>query len=501
MQLFQNGFVVDGTGAAGRVADVLIDGATIAAVAPHLHAPDAQRIDCSGLAVAPGFIDAHSHSDVKVLENRPDKARQGVTTEIVGNCGFSAFPSGPHPEAVRDYANGILCGGEAWQWPQAAAYAADARRLSANANVYALTGHGTLRVAQAGMRQGALDAADLAALEASLDTALAGGAIGFSTGLMYAPGSSAPFDELQRCCSIVARHDGSYCTHMRSYSWDLLDSLEEQFRIAEAARCRLQISHLQVVGRANWDKQEQALERIEAARRSGLDVEFDCYPYLAGSTVLQQLLPQHALEGGAAGFLGRIANAAVRRDVARETEAMLAQTWADIMISGVASPANQPLVGMTVAEIAFQRECAPVDAVIDLLIEEETDVKMISFNQSEENLRVTLTHPLSVVISDGFYVQGRPHPRLFGTFPELLGKYVREKRWMTLESAVHKITGKPAMRFRLAGRGLLKPGAFADVTIFDPVTIGSPASYSDPQQPPTGVHLVLREGKEIYRKP
>jgi dihydroorotase/N-acyl-D-amino-acid deacylase len=498
--LLANGRIVDGTGTREYDADLLIVDRRIAAIDRAIHNDDAMRIDCTGLVIAPGFIDAHSHSDVKVFENRLDKVRQGVTTEIVGNCGFSAFPCGHTCSSLREYANGIFCGSNSWGWRSASEYLKEIEEQSRAANVFALTGHGSLRVALAGMRQGVLADAELEQIAGLLEDSLSGGSIGFSTGLMYAPGSSAAFDELRQLCSVAAKHDATYCTHMRSYSWDLLEAIEEQIRLAEEAGCRLQLSHLQAVGRANWPKQEKAFELIDRARKSGVDIEFDSYPYLAGSTMLHQLLPQSALDGGLPAMVNRLTNAQARRDIARETEARMAQTWDDIMITGVTSQRNELVVGLTVNEIALNRGVEPIEAALDLLVEAEGDVKMISFNQSEENLRTLLTHPLCTVISDGFYVKGRPHPRLFGTFPELLGKYCRDKKWLPLEEAVHKVTGKPAQRFRLKDRGILRPGAHADVTVFDPGTVNTPATYSNPEQPPIGITLVLREGQELFRQ-
>ena len=495
--LLTNGRMVDGTGKPARSAEVLIDGARIAEVAPKIDAQADRTIDCEGMVIAPGFIDAHSHSDLQVLENLGDKTRQGVTSEVVGNCGFSAFPCGSHAEELREFANGIFCGGDEWGWRSAAEYLAEAQRRAQQASAFPLIGHGTLRIAHAGLRQGALEEATVDEMCGSVEEAISGGAIGFSTGLMYAPGSSAPFEELARLCKAVARKGAIYCTHMRSYAWELLEAIDEQVALARSSGCRLQISHLQSVGRTNWPKMEKAFEKIEAARQSGIDVEFDIYPYLAGSTVLSQLLPQSALDGGVGALMGRLTNAAERSEIAKETEDMLARRWSDVLISGVRTAGNQPVVGMTMEEIAVQRGVRPVEAVIDLLIEEEAAVQMICFNQSEPNLRALLTHPLCTVISDGFYVKGRPHPRLFGTFPELLGRYCRELQWFPLEEAVQKITGKPARRFGLKDRGVLEAGAWADVTVFDPGTVGSPATYSDPKQPPTGIRWVMREGRMV----
>jgi dihydroorotase/N-acyl-D-amino-acid deacylase len=279
---------------------------------------------------------------------------------------------------------------------------------------------------------------------------------------------------------------------MRSYSFELLESVEEQLALARATGCRLQISHLQAVGQANWDKQRRALDAIEAAAREGINVEFDIYPYRAGSTVMTQLLPQWALEGGTDRMISRLRDTTERRRIAEEAVSSMAQRWRDIFVTSVRSGLNQRLVGQHLDEIAARLGVDPIDAAIDLIIQEEGAVNIVSFNQSEENLRELLTHPLCSVISDGFYVNGRPHPRLHGTFPFLLGQIARDEKWMPLESAIHKITEKPAARLGLRDRGRIATGLRADLVVFDPAVISSPATYENPEQDPVGVVAVYR---------
>jgi dihydroorotase/N-acyl-D-amino-acid deacylase len=450
-------------------------------------------LDCAGLTIAPGFVDGHSHSDLQALENRPEKALQGVTTEVVGNCGFSAYPAADLP-ALRDFANGLFRGGDDWGWPTAAEYLADAASRARLVNVVSQVGHGTLRIAVAGTRLGPLSEAQVDRMEQLLDESLAAGACGFSTGLMYSPGESAPFDELERLCRVVARRGKIYTTHMRDYGFRLGEAVGEQLELARRTGCRLQISHFQAVGEANWGRQGPALEQIESARAEGIDVAFDCYPYVAGSTVLSQLLPQWALEGGNPGLVARLTDPDSRARIARETIAGMAHRWTDLYISAVASADNQAVVGRNIEEIAAMRGCEPIDVVLDLIVEERGAVNMLEFNQSEENLRQTLTHPLSNVISDGFYVNGRPHPRLHGTFPELLGRVCRDKAWMSLPDAIRKITSRPAERFGLTDRGLVRSGYRADLVVFDAERIGSPATYDVPEQAPVGIRHVIRDG-------
>jgi dihydroorotase/N-acyl-D-amino-acid deacylase len=329
-----------------------------------------------------------------------------------------------------------------------------------------------------------------------LEAAFAAGAAGFSTGLMYAPGSSAPRDELEALalCRVVAKHGKVYSTHMRSYFADLVPAIEEQVQLARHSGCRLQISHLQAVGAKNWPEHAKALRAIEDAAADGVDIAFDCYPYVAGSTVLTQLLPQRVLDGGTGAMMARLTDQDERRRIAHEVVSTIAQGWRDVYISAVGSKGNQGAVGSNLQQIADERSCAPVDALIDLIIEERGDVNMLSFNQSEENLRLSLTHPLAIVISDGFYVKGRPHPRLHGTFPLLLGTMSRKRGWLTLEEAVHKITQRPAQRFHMRDRGTLTPGAWADVTVFDASEVDSPATYDEPELPPVGIRYVFRNG-------
>lgn len=487
------GTILDGTGGPPIDADVLVSHGRIAGIGPFTLAED-PSIDCTGRTIAPGFIDGHSHSDLQVLENRPEKLLQGVTTEVVGNCGFSPYPAPEDRRPLHEFANGIFCGGGEWGWRSARDYL-DAVRAQARCGVASLVGHGTLRIAVAGNQSGPLAAADVDRMAGILDECLAEGACGFSTGLMYSPGESAPFEELERLCGVVARRGRIYTTHMRDYGFRLDDAVKEQIDLARRAGCRLQISHLQAVGVANWTRQRPALDRIEQARTSGVDVAFDCYPYVAGSTVLTQLLPQRALDGGIPGLLARLADPGERRTLARETIAGMAHRWTDLFISSVASERNRGVVGRDLQAIAEERGCEPIDAVLDLLLEERGAVNMLEFNQSEANLRETLTHPLSNIISDGFYVNGRPHPRLHGTFPHLLGSICREKRWMELPEAVHKITGRPAERFGLHDRGLLRAGYAADLVVFDAGRIGSPATYENPEQAPQGIEYVIRGGE------
>jgi dihydroorotase/N-acyl-D-amino-acid deacylase len=491
--------IVDGTGAAPFPGNVFVSGNRISDIGNLDPPPGAEVIDCSGLVVAPGFIDGHSHSDLQVLENRPEKLLQGVTTEVVGNCGFSPYPCNDRAAELREFANGILCGNDSWSWPDVQSYTSDIQS-KCRTGVLSLVGHGSLRVAFAGHELGPLSEAVLRAMEQALDNALEQGAAGLSTGLMYSPGSSAPVEELDRLSEIVARHGKLVASHMRDYSDFVCEAVAEQIGIAQRTGCRLQISHLQAVGPRNWPKQDDALKTIEEASRLGVDIAFDCYPYTRGATVLTQILPQWALEGGFAGLVNRLASTSERDRIATEMNRSLAQGWAGVLIAGVRSSLRQDLIGLSIEEIAQFRHQEPAMAALDLLLEEGGAVNMLEINQSEENLRQVLTHPLSIVISDGFYVNGRPHPRLHGTFPYLLGEISRRRKWLTLPEAVHKITDKPAQRFGLLQRGQVRRSYYADLTVFDEALIHSPATYDDPAIAPVGICYVIREGQVLVRR-
>ncbi|MBL0157344.1 MAG: amidohydrolase family protein [Bryobacterales bacterium] len=355
--LLKNGILYDGSGADPVPGDLLIDGGRIASIGV-INAPLCRTLDCTGLAVAPGFIDLHSHSDLQVLESeRTEKVLQGVTTEVVGNCGFSPFPQGSHAHELCEFGGGILGRPAGWGWASAKAYLDTVAESGKNVRVAPLAGHGSLRVAVAGLRQGPLSTTEMDRLAGLLADSLDAGCAGFSTGLMYAPGSSAAPEELEHLCRLVAARDRLYTTHMRSYAQGLVEAVREQIALARATGCRLQISHLQAAGRANWNLQQRALDEIETARAAGVDVEFDIYPYQCGSTVLTQWLPFWALDGGATALVERLRTPATRALVRDETEGGMAQSWSDITISGVASAANAALIGRTIADVAAERGC------------------------------------------------------------------------------------------------------------------------------------------------
>jgi N-acyl-D-amino-acid deacylase len=496
MLLLQDCTLYDGSGEPPRMGNLLIRDGHIAAVGLVEIPTGAEVLALRGLAVAPGFIDLHSHSDIQSLEGDMAKAQQGVTTELVGNCGFSAFPNAGCAAEVGAYNLGILSATRTFA--SARDFLAAAKSDQASAHLESLVGHGTLRTAVR-TRYPEADRNKLIELEAALlEQAFSEGAAGFSSGLMYAPGASAPREELEALCAATARHGKLYATHMRSYSWQLLESIDEQVTLARTAGCRLQISHLQAVGKANWHKQPEAIARIEAAQDEGIDIGFDAYPYCAGCTVLEQLVPQQALEYGFAPFARQLADRAYCRSIEQALREQTAQAWTDIYIAfhGPLS-SGRDVAGQTIAQIAETWAQEPEAVVIDLLLESAGHVNILSFNQSEPNLRAALTHPLASVITDGIHLGDHSHPRLYGTFPHLLGELCRQHRWMPLETAIRKITALPASRLGLADRGRLAVGCRADLVVFDSAAIGSASSYESPRHSPTGIRHLYRAGRQI----
>jgi N-acyl-D-amino-acid deacylase len=495
MILLTGGTVYDGSGRPPEIGSVLIDRERIRAVGRMQASSAMQEVDCCGLAIAPGFIDVHSHSDLEVLEHRAEKIRQGVTAEVVGNCGFSLFPAIEGVDLVPSF--DIFERRGSRTWTDAREYFEDLDRAGSRTNVGALTGHASLRGSVMGMGPEKADAATLERMQSALEESLEQGSLGLSTGLNEVPSSYADLDELTELCKVVERHDALYTSHLRDYKFHLLEAVDEALELGRRTGVAVELSHLQAVGRKNWHVQDVVLEHVEKARSQGVEVGIDAYPYLAGSCHLTQILPTWALAGGTAALMDRLRNPETRGRIAAETDEGMANTWHEIVIAWVAG--NAHLVGKTIKELADERSCAGVETALSLLQENEGRLRIISFNQSEENLRKVLTHPLNVVITDGLWTEGKPHPRTFGTYPLFLGRYVRDLKWMTLSEAINKVTALPAKRFRLKDRGEVRAGCFADLTVFDPERIGTASSYMEPDQLPQGIAHVMVNGSWAVR--
>jgi N-acyl-D-aspartate/D-glutamate deacylase len=502
------GTVVDGTGAPGRPADVGIASGRIEVVGDlGDRAPGTPRIDATGLVVAPGWVDLHSHSDLTLLSDgrARSKIAQGVTTEVNGNCGMGGVPL---PRAVAELTRAAHATIDpdptvAWDWADLAGYAAALDRAGLAVNTAPLVGHLPLRIAIAGESARALTTEERTALSDSIDACLADGAIGVSTGLMYPPAMSADLDELVDIGRAVARRDAMLAIHMRNYSDHLLDAVDEALTIARRSGCRLQISHLAVAGRRNWGAVPRALERIERAHRDGVDVAVDIYPYIAGSANLSQLLPEWAQAGGPAAIVARLASAGERTRIIEDWQTSLFFGWVEIEVAST-EPGLEETLGLTVEAIAATWSMDPNQAALDLIERSDNRVQMVAYGRSEDDLRAVLTHELTSIGSDGLAMDpdgassaGRPHPRSFGCYPRFLGRYVRDAGLVSLERAVQMATSAPADRAGLWDRGRIREGAVADLVVFDPMTIADGATFQAPTLAPVGIRHVVVAGRPV----
>jgi N-acyl-D-amino-acid deacylase len=506
--------VIDGTGRAGGRADVGIRGEVIEAIGDLSREPAGRVLNASGRVLAPGFIDMHSHSDWRLWGNRraESKIRQGVTTEVVGNCGFSPAPtSTAFLEELRRFALYVPAGMD-FSWRSVGDYLRTFDRGGTALNVIQLVGHGTLRVAAMGFARRPPSADELTTMQRLMHDAMEDGAWGLSTGLIYAPGSYATTEEIVAVARVLARQRGFYASHIRGEGATLLDAVREAIRIGREAELPVQISHVKAAGRPNWGKVADALALIDAARAEGLDVMGDVYPYTASSTSLRTLLPDWVLEGGVDAMLKRIEDAGLRSRIRKELEAppVAGQSlldrvgWDNVMIAWC--PKRKDAEGRRIAEIAAARRLDPLDAVFELLRDAQGVASMILFQLDEADLRRALAHPHVMIGSDGSALAtsgemsaGKPHPRSYGTFPRVLGEYAREQRVLSLPEAIHKMTGLPARRLGLRDRGVIRVGARADLVIFDAKRIADRATYEDPHRYPVGVEHVVVNGSIVVK--
>jgi N-acyl-D-amino-acid deacylase len=505
------GQVIDGTGAPARRADVGVTGARISAVGDLSTEPAGRTIDAAGRTVTPGFIDMHSHSDWRLWGNRraESKIRQGVTTEVVGNCGFSPAPvSDEYRSEMQGFALYVPPGMD-FSWNSVGDYLARYERDGVALNVAQLIGHGTLRLAAMGFARRPPTAREQTHMERMMDEAMADGAYGLATGLIYAPGSYAATEEIVGIARRAAGGRGFYASHIRGEGATLLDAVAEAIRVGREGGLPTQVSHVKAAGRPNWGRVANALALIDAARAQGQDVMADVYPYTASSTTLRTLLPDWVLEGGIDAMLKRLADRAtrerIRRDLTGGGETLLrGLDWADIMVAY--SPSRPDAQGRRIAEIAAARGEDPLDAAIELIVAEQGKGYMILFQLDEADLRRALVHPHVMIGSDGSALapygplgEGKPHPRSYGTFPRVLGEYAREQRVLSLAQAIHKMTGLPARRLNLKNRGIIREGAKADLVVFDARRIADAATYQDPHRYPAGIDHVLVNGRFVIK--
>lgn len=509
--------VFDGAGSEPYVADVIVRDGRI----DPANDPKVRAIDGEGLILAPGFIDCHCHDDLAMLRepDRPEKVAQGVTTVVTGNCGFSLFPCTAFSQ--RDLVQhagsllGSLTADEVFE--SIDGYRSAMHQAGIAINVAPLVGHGPIRLEQTGFEDRPATPEERRHMASRLQDQLLSGAAGLSLGLVYPPSAFADREELLELCRTAQRCGKPVAAHIRTYEAGLLDAAEEFIDLLRTSGAKGVLSHLQAAGRSNWGLVVRALEKLDAACQEGIDIAFDMYPYLAGSSYALQLLPPRETAGGIEALKAKFRNAAERdrlrakiADPKPDEDGWQSKIgiigWDSVLIAGAGVASLKPLEGKTMQEAANDGD--PFSILERLVLEEDGATAVILFQLAESDVRSAFTHLLHMVGSDGIPRQtGRPHPRAFGAFPRVLDKLVRQDRWLSLSEAVRRMTSEPAKRFNMAERGYIRPGAVADLVLFEP-GFRDLATYEDPRRLAEGARYVwvngipvLAEGKATGARP
>ncbi len=508
--VIKNGRIADGTGNPWFLADVGIKDGKIGRIGSLDGEPAGEIIDANGFVVAPGFIDMHCHSDAVVFARPRDQGKilQGVTTEVVGNCGSSAAPVNEETlPALQDYLAPLFGTFPlAWDWKSIGEYLERVEENKTISNVAALVGHGSVRVAVMAFDNREPTPDELAKMKELVAQALDEGAFGLSSGLIYPPGLFSKTDEMVELCQVIAQKGGFYATHIRGESDDVIESTKEALEVARRTGVALEISHHKTAGRGNWGKSHQTLRLIDEARQAGIDVTCDVYPYIAASTSLGTLLPPWMQAGGIEAMLERLQRPEIREQIKQEfihglpgwENYVKSAGWPSVMVAYCET--NKSCEGKTLQEIADKLQIEPADALFKILMEEKAKALMCVFSMDEADVRYIIRHPASMIGSDAIPSPGKPHPRYYGTFPRVLNKYVRQDKVISLEEGIRKMTSLPAQRLGLRGRGLIGEGLWADIVVFNPETVEDKATFTEPQQYPVGIEYVLVNGQVAVRK-
>lgn len=508
--VIKDGLVYDGLGSSPVSTDIGIQGDMIGKIGKIPSGRGKHVIDAQGLSITPGFIDVHDHTDIGLLVNPKAESavRQGITTLVSGNCGSSPFPVAEEiydefRENLEDIYKIQL------DWIDLKGFFSQLEQKGMAVNYATLVGQGTIRGAVVGFNDRAAKPEEMEKMQNLVENNIKDGAFGLSSGLEYAPGSYASSEEIIELCRVVSRMKGVYATHMRDEGDRLLESIEESIDVSRRTGVTLQISHFKVAYPRNWNKLDDALSKLENARKEGISVYCDRYPYIAGSTGLSFYFPLWARQGTTEEFLSRLKNPSMEnrlREYVNSQEEKLG-SWDKVFITSVVTDKNQGFQGKNILQAAKETGKEPYEFMRDLLIEEENQVGMVSFMMKEENLKRILGFPLVGIGCDGSAIapygllgRGKPHPRSYGTFPRVLGKYVRDEKISTVEEMIKKITSIPADRFGFSNRGKLQPGYLADIVVFDENTIEDLATYEDPHQYPVGIEYVLINGQTVIDK-
>lgn len=503
--LIKGGLVFDGLGNEGVEQDILIKNDKIVKIGGIAESKSYNIINAKNLAVSPGFIDPHTHTDENLLINPKAESfiRQGVTTEIGGNCGDSPFPIriDKLEERKKQYKEKYDIDVD---WVDVNGFYNKMEKQGISINYASLLGQGTLRGYVIGYENIEPTEIQMKEMLKIIEDNMRSGVIGISSGLEYTPSSFATKDELIELCKVVAKYNGVYSTHIRNEDDTLLEAVSEAIEIAEHSGVSLQISHLKTCYPRNWYKINELLLLIDKAKTNGINILFDRYPYIAFATSLSACFPIWTREGSTDDFIKRLKdeNLAEKIDSFLREKEIKYGSWENVLISSVDSEKNKYCEGKSIKELANEQKKSPIQFIKELIIEEKNKVGMITFAMNEDNLKKILSHPLSVIGSDGSSIanygllsQGKPHPRHYGAFARVLGKYVREEKVLNLPKAIQKMTSMTAKKFNIINRGVIKENYFADIVIFDPDTITDLANWKNPHQYAKGIKYVLVNGK------
>ncbi len=505
--IVKSGRIVSGEGNPWYNSDIGIRNGRIVEIGNLQTEPSDTDIKASGLIVCPGFIDMHSHSDLMWLTKPRCEAKvmQGVTTEVLAQDGLSVAPvRRDHIPLLKGLLSGLLGDPDIeWDWTSFGEYLSRFEHQRISVNVAALVPHGNLRIWAMGMDKRPPSTSELSEMKSLLVRSIGEGGMGLSTGLIYAPCNYAGSGELVELCKVVSKYGGYLAVHMRNEGDELIHSIKEVIEIGEKSGASIHIDHFKVAGKSNWGKAPKILGVCEEARSRGLELTLENYPYTAGSTTLWSLLPPWALEGGFEKTMERLMDrpmrvkmkSEIREGIHRWENIAKEARWDGIKVSSLVSEENNRFIGKNMQEIADALGKDPEDALFDLLVEERGAVSMVFFHMSEEDVRAIMKHPLQMFCTDGLLTSGKPHPRVYGTYPKVLGRYVREEQIMTFEEAIRKMTSYPAQRLGLSDRGIIRIGACADLVVFDPHRIFDNATYEDPCRFPDGIEYVIVNGQ------